>query len=286
MKKIFALLMIFSLVLMTGCGSGNSDGDKKSSGNEQIKLGIICHLNVTETLLDNYFEKAAARMPQTSGMYAPKHIFFDNMTSMVAALQSGQIDALSTYYSVSTYLLNRNSNLEIVTDRVPKVSDAFCCAMLKENSALQKEFNEAIEKFTTDGTLKKLVETYITDSTGDNSDDLPATSMPHFDGAQTVKVAVTGDLPPLDFVKADGNPAGFNTALLAAIATELGKNFELVKIDSGARIMALTSKEVDVVFWVAVPQTDTLAPPDADTPEGVILTTPYFSDEIVHVKIK
>ena len=282
MKKLFALLMTFALILVTGCGS-DSGGDKKSSDNEPLKLGTIRYLNVTETLLDSYFEKAASRMNQTSSMRAPKHVFFDNMNSMLAALQSGQIDALSTYECVGNYLTQQNSSFEFVTKGVPKISDGFCCAMLDDNADLKKEFDDAIAKLTADDTLKKLAKTYITDA---NYSDLPAVDMPRFDGADTIKVAVTGDLPPLDFVRADGKAAGFNTAVLSAISQQLGKNFELVNIDSGARAAALASGEVDVVFWVALPHDETVVPADFDKPEGVIVTAPYFTDEIVHVQLK
>lgn len=282
MKKIF-LPLILAIFLLTGCGGSNTD---KPADSKPINLGVIKHLNVTETLLDAYFEKAAARMNQTSGMYAPKHIFFDNMTSMLATLDSGQIDELSTYYSVSKYLIvqNNNEKFEIVKNRVPKVSDSFCCALRQEDSALKKEFDAAILKFTFDGTLEKLVETYINDVNYPES--MPVVEMPKFDGAPTIKIAVTGDLPPLDYVTADGKPAGFNTALLAAVSNEIHKNFELIQVDSGARAIALTSKKVDVVFWAVVPLTDTLAPPDCDKPEGVIMTEPYFTDEITHVALK
>ena len=281
MKKIFALLMTFALIFATGCGS--TGGNEKSSADKEFKLGTIKYLNVSETLLDEYFAKAASRMNQTASMSAPKHIFFDNMNSMIAALESGQIDAFSTYDCVGKYLAAQNSSVELVTKGIPQVSDSFCCAMLEENSALKKEFDDAILKLTADGTLKKLEKEYITDA---NFGDLPAVEMPHFDGADTIKVAVTGDLPPLDFVRADGTPVGFNTALLAAISQLVGKNFELVGIDAGARAAALTSKQVDVVFWVAVPLDETLAPPDCDKPEGMIVTEPYFTDQIIHVQLK
>ena len=279
MKKIFALLMTCALILATGCGGG----EQKASDNEQLKLGTIKYLNVSETLLDSYFEKAASRMNQTSSMRAPKHIFFDNMSSMLAALQAKQIDALSTYECVGNYLAAQNASCEVTTKGVPKISDSFCCAMLDKNAELKKEFDDAILKLTADGTLAKLAKTYIDDA---NLNDLPAVEMPHFDGAQTIKVAVTGDLPPLDFVSADGKPAGFNTAVLSAISQLVGKNFELVSIDSGARAVALTAGEVDVVFWVAVPNDDMIVPADFDKPEGVIVTEPYFADEIVHVQLK
>lgn len=284
MKKIFALLMICALVLMTGCGGSQGGNPKPADNNGTVKLGMIKHLNVTETLLDNYFEKATSRMNQTSNMYAPKHVFFDNTVSMLAALESEQIDAISTYQIVAKYLMAQNDKFDILHDRAPKVSDSFCCALRGEDGDLKKEFDDAILKLTADGTLKALIKTYINDL--DYTTSPPAVDMPNFDGAETIKVAVTGDLPPLDFVTVDGRPAGFNTAFLAEVSKIIGKNFELVQIDSGARSAALTSKLVDVVFWVAVPQTDTLAPPDCDKPEGVILTEPYFTDEIVHIQIK
>ena len=280
MRKIFAALLAAMFILATGCGGSDKPPAENKS---QINLGMIKHLNVTEMLLDDYFEKAASRMSKTSDLYAPKHIFFDNMTSMLAALQRGQIDALSTYHSVAKYLIAQNADLEPVTN-IPKVSDAFCCAMRQDDADLKKEFDDAILKLTADGTLAKLVKTYVTDA--DYSATPSAVEMPTFDGAPTVKVAVTGDLPPLDLITADGKPAGFNTAMLSAISQLIGKNFELVQVDGGARAVALTSGEADVIFWVAVPQNNTLAPPDCDTPEGVILTEPYFTDEIAHVKLK
>ena len=84
---------------------------------------------------------------------------------------------------------------------------------------------------------------------------------------------MTGDLPPLDYVSEDGSPAGFNTAILAEIAKRLGKNIEVVDIDSGARAAALSSGQIDVIFWV-------------DKPEGVELSEPYFKDDVEHLQIK
>lgn len=282
MKKILITILLcltFCSLFLSGCG-GN---ETKPAEDKKINLGMITRLNVSETLLDNYFEKASSRMNQTSDLYAPKHIFFDNMTSMIAALEARQVDRISTYQAVAKYLLARNDKLEQTTNRVPKISDSFCCALLEDNAALKKEFDDAIVKLTTDGQLAELTKTYVTDLDGKEP---PAVDMPTFDGTPTIKVAVTGDLPPLDLITADGKPAGFNTALLAAISQIIGKNFEPVQVDSGARSAALTSKQVDVVFWVTVPLDDTIVPADYDKPEGVILTEPYFSDEIAHVKLK
>ena len=277
MKKFLTLMMICMLMLMTGCGGG----DKKPAVDEKIKLGMITRLNVSETLLDNYFEKAASRMSQTSDMRAPRNIFFDNMNAMIAGLEAGQIDQMSTYHSVANYLIAHNDKFELETKNVPKISDAFCCAMRKDDVSLKDSFDLAIKEMQADGTLAHLATMYITDLKGEP----PAVDMPKLAGVDTIKVAVTGDLPPMDLITADGKPAGFNTALLAEISKRIKKNIEIVQVDSGARATALTSKEVVVVFWVTVQLDDTIIPADYDKPEGVIVTAPYFTDEIAHVRL-
>ena len=95
-----------------------------------------------------------------------------------------------------------------------------------------------------------------------------------FPDAETVKIAITGDMPPLDYIAADGSAAGFNTALLAEIARRLKVNVELVSINAGARAAALSSGRADGVFFFwSNHSIDGLY----DTPEGVEFTDPYYS---------
>ena len=133
----------------------------------------------------------------------------------------------------------------------------------------------------TDGSLDALIEKYINNP----SDSPQPVEISKIDGAETIKVGVTGDLPPLDLVLADGTPAGFNTAVLAEISKRIGKNIELIQVDSGARASALTSKVVDVIFWVVVPADNSNRPKNIDTPEGVAVTTPYYQDVVVNVNL-
>ena len=199
---------------------------------------------------------------------------------MVAALEAGQIEILSTYETVGDYLTTQNQNFEQTKfSAIPQ--HVFCCALREEDVALRKEFDTAILKISSDGTLAHLVKAYIGGST-----DLPAIEMPAFYGADTIKIGVTGDLPLLDYIRPDNMPAGFNTAVLSEISQRIGKNFVLVQVAGGARAVALTSGKVDVIFWAVVPNEQGNIPQDFDKPVGVILTKPYFADEIVHVKLK
>ena len=67
-------------------------------------------------------------------------------------------------------------------------------------------FNDAINAMTVDGSLKALITAYIKEP-GKREPEIA--KFEKFKDAQEIKVAVTGDLPPLDYVRADGTPAGF-----------------------------------------------------------------------------
>lgn len=158
--------------------------------------------------------------------------------------------------------------------------DNFCCAMREGDVDLKNSFDAAIDAMKSDGTLDALIEQFIR-----NPPQKPtAATMTYFDGAKSIKVGITGDLPPLDLVLANGKPAGFNTAILAEISKRTQINIELVQIDSAARASALTSGQVDVIFWVVVPE-DSDRPKDFDTPKGVTVTNSYYQDSVVSVNL-
>ena len=274
MKKIFSILsalLIVSLIL-TGCGEDKPKDD--------VKLGMIKHLNASEDEFNNFIKKVADTFSINMTTYKP--VFYDNLNSMLMALDKGEIKIISTYDCVANYMVSRNPKLEIMYDDSLEFIDAFCFAMKQENESLKNSVDDFIKEIKADGTLDNLVKTYISDV---NKTDPPAVGIEHFDDADTIKVAVTGDLPPLDLYLADGTPAGFNTALLAEMGKRLHKNVEIVSIDSGARASAVMSDRVDMIFWAVVPVSE-IIPADADKPEGTILSAPYYRGRIVHLKLK
>ena len=264
MKKIFLLLLI--ILTVSGCGGsqgGDTQGDKKT-----VKVGTLTQLNTTP--------ENAAKLSEGGQIN-----FYDNFNAMQMALQSKNIDSIQTHASVAKYMTANNSDFKVNESQTVKLVDNFCCALREDEPDLKKSFDEAIAAMKSDGTLNKLIKEYITELKGTPA----AVAIAKIDGADTIKVGITGDLPPLDMVLADGTPAGFNTAVLAEISKRIGKNIELVQIDSAARASALTSGQVDVVFWVMVPADDSNRPKDFDTPEGVTVTDPYYEDFVVDVNL-
>ena len=267
--------------LFTGCGGSQGGTDKPAGPAPQVKLGMISHLNATENRMEEILQKVQeeTKVPVTHYVLT----YYDSLRTMQMGIESGSVDEVSLYKCVADYVTALDPKYEIVkNDLVGNLGDSFCFAVRKEDTALKPDLDKVIGEMKTDGSLDKLITEYITNVDKANP---PKIEIPTTDGAPTIKVGVTGDLPPLDFVAADNTPAGFNTALLAEVAKRLGRNIEVVDIDSGARAAALSGKQIDVVFWAVVPYKGKV-PADIDKPEGVEFSEPYFQDDVTHLKFK
>ena len=285
-KKIATVLLscMMAGALFTGCGGGDKPAAEKPAADKSagtVKLGMITHLNATEKRMDDILQM----VQEDSGVPILKYsiTYYDSLKFMQMGVESGSVDQISVYKSVGNYITANNDKYEPVADLALKtMADNFCFAVRKDDAALKADLDKALNEMKSDGSLDKLTKEYITDVDMKNP---PKVEIPTTDGAPTIKIGVTGDLPPLDYVSEDGSAAGFNTALLAEVAKRSGKNIEVVNIDSGARAAALSSGQIDVIFWVVVPTLEKV-PTDIDKPEGVELSEPYFKDNVEHLKLK
>ena len=167
-------------------------------------------------------------------------------------------------------MLRTNPALTLRGFMILKNPIAFAFGFLEEKSELRDKFSKAVEDMETEGKIGLLLRDYITGPTAQNP---PAVKFDHFDDAQTITAAITGDQPPIDYVGADGEPAGFNTAVLAEIGKRLHMNIKTVTVETGARAAALKSGRADVVFWIQIFEGYDVQP---DIPESIITSTPYY----------
>ncbi len=290
-----------------------------------VRIGELTWLNNTEADRTAYMDHlvnyvSGEKTPDDDVDIQYETVTFDNLNSMLMGLTSGQIDQMMIYFIVGAYLTTQNEGIALeltapsygptaspalvyaLTD-VYKGTD-FSFMMLDTNTELCEAFNEAIRAMKEDGTLYAIESSQITSAI--SGEEIQPVILEKIDGADTIRVAVTGDLPPLDYIAPDGMPAGFNTAVLAEISRRIGKNIELVSIDAGGRATALASGAVDVVFWARVntpsetvsgmlteeelsmieslkTEFDAFRSADEDLPAGVICTDPYYHDVFVNV---
>ena len=264
-RLVLVVLVVFVAALLSGTVSA-----------AERKIGHLSKLNITPEELQKNAEaalKAGKTKLFTSGeKYSATSVFYDSLTSMVMALNAGEVDEISLPEPVAEYVMNVNNGIDIASIvRIPPASLALGFRK-DDDPALRNKFNEALLSMKVDGALTILRAKYIDQPGFDDPEPVKFDKFKNID--KTIRVAVTGDLPPIDFIAADGTPAGFNTAVLAELASRMKVNIELVNIESGARAAALASKRVDVVFWFEYHKDDDV---QVDIPEGIVLSEEYYT---------
>ena len=190
---------------------------------------------------------------------------------MMMAFEAGKIDVMEFPEHVGRYFFMQEGNAEkYVPYAYAGGVNCYLSMGFSEGSKWFETFNSAIKAMNEDDTFLLIKAKYISKANAD----LKPVTFEKFPDAETVKIAVTGDMPPIDYVAADGTPAGFNTAMLAEIGRRLKVNVELVSINAGARAAALASGRADGVLWFRY---DKQKKTPRDVPAGVSLTEPYYT---------
>ncbi len=240
-----------------------------------IRLGMLSKLNTTEEIFSGIWQKTYA---PPNGELVIDVKFYDSLTAMQMALNAGQIHQIVMPEAPANYILNVNKQTEAALV-LPADGMGLAFGFRGEDTQLRDSFNKALDSMREDWTLSAIEGVY-TASPGQTEPE--AVKFAVFPGAKAIKAAVTGDLPPIDFIAADGTPVGFNTAVLAEIGKRLHMNIELVEVAAGARTAALTSGRADVVFWYEV---NSKSEVQHDIPEGVIISKPYYEwHKFIHIK--
>lgn len=346
MKKLASIFLALLFALSLGVLPVMAD--------ETIVIGVLSYLNITESeyshdfasseTLDMYntgfdwlYEKGyLINFVPTDSSIRHKAVFYDTMDALVMALKTGKIDLIDDLPQVTAqYLCAQNDQMVpmwlydrerieaeggFAMDCFKTGGAGYSFLLMEENQALCDAFNSAIADMKADGTLDQLIRTHIHAAIA--GEKIEPIALDFVEGRETVRVAVTGSLPPLDYVAEDGTFAGFNTALLAEIGRRIDRNMEIIQVDSIGRAAALSSGTADAVFWASSnpygsserlqDMTEeefktrlTESHPDyteeqieilarmgmasdfqEDIPEHTIVTEPYFIDGLVCVGLK
>lgn len=172
-------------------------------------------------------------------------IYVDSLTDGLLMLRSHKIDVLRVMGYTGNYLMQRSSDLKLYVSITGGYSTQMIFSFPQQ--ARYEQVNAALKAMQADGTLQKLIDQWIVNLPV--GEEPPAGKMPEIEGAETIKVGISGDEPPLDYIAANGVPGGFNVAVLAEISRRVNMNITLVPVVSGARFAALQSGKIDAFLW-------------------------------------
>ncbi|MDR0708735.1 MAG: transporter substrate-binding domain-containing protein [Spirochaetaceae bacterium] len=239
-NTIFAAFISLCLLFFSGCSRREVRGEPRrlQDLNNRV-LGIL----VSPLLIK-------PRDVRDDEGFLPSEVrAFSTSTDLLTALKTRRVDAMLTTTETSRFLISADAKLDIIALDQP--SNGLRMILRNTDTALLKELNAGIEVLKAGGVLERLYGQYITDVTVDHLANAPA-ELPLIEGAETILVGINGDLPPYDYISADGKPSGFNVALMGELSRVLGKNIQFVTIPSDARFSALLSKNtrrMDLFFW-------------------------------------
>lgn len=173
-------------------------------------------------------------------------IIYNRRSDAIMGLLSGNTAAVVCPYFTADYYTKRNPSLKMMEGHI-KLPFKVVMVLRKEDDVLLNELNRTIGLFKESGLIKSFEQEWITN--------FPVSGEPanigqgNPEGARTLRVGVAGDFPPMDYIAADGRPAGFNVAMMSEIGKQLKIRFEFVPVESTARFAALASRKIDVIFF-------------------------------------
>ena len=272
MKRFLAIILAGLMILsFSSCGGKDEN---------VIKVGALEGSGIDNVLSEEHNAHSSKGNSGVSNRTI-QIVNYSNLSSALMDLESGKIDSIGHDVCTAKYIAARNNKIAVV-EQPDKIIN-YSMMTMDSNKEVYDILNNAIKDMKADGTLDSLIENelkaYI-------ENDPEPKDLPHFEGAQTIKIGVTGDLPPMDFVAANGKAAGFNIALLTEIANRAKVNFELVQIDAGARAMALSSGKIDAAFWTKYITCDICNSAGAEKIDGNLITESYFSSTGSIIQLK
>ncbi len=244
-----------------------------------VRVGVLSKLNTDEGDFTGFIRTERLWKGLNNHSSDDIIVFYDSILSMLLSMNAGDLEEIELPEIVGSYVISNRPDYKI-SCTIKTQPEYLAFGFLKDKGeGLRDKFNEALAAVKADGTLDAMKKRYlVTDGETESA------VFEKFSGADTIRVAVTGDLPPIDYIASNGRAAGFNTALIAEIAKRLKVNVRLVYTNTGARAASLMAGRSDVVFWYQVTEG---AAKQYDVPAGVILSEPYYDwDTFIHITQK
>ncbi|MBX3009325.1 MAG: ABC transporter permease subunit [Melioribacteraceae bacterium] len=167
---------------------------------------------------------------------------FDDIMDAVAALKSGQINAVITGYPAAMNVSKRNDDLFYLDEAVDYENTAI--AIRKGNPELLNQLNNFITELKNNGTLADMKRRWF--KTDFSPYEVPNIEIP--EKGEVLKVGVSATREPFCFLDADKNVSGHDGELARRVSVKLNRPIQFVDMKFSALITALQSGKIDIII--------------------------------------
>jgi len=189
---------------------------------------------------------------------------FDDIMDAVAAVRSGQLEAVITAYPTAVQITKKNPDFRYIKDALSHEDTAI--ALKKGNGTLLQQLNAIITDLKNDGTLDDMKKRWLKDDMSPYQE--PAIQVPTT--GEVLRVGVSATREPMTFVDRDGRISGHDGELARLIAVRLHRPIEFYNMKFMALIPALASGKIDVII-TGMSATE-------ERRKSVDFTIPYFAN--------
>lgn len=189
---------------------------------------------------------------------------FDDIMDAVAALKSGQLDALITGYPAAVHVAGKNPGLGMLDE--PLSHEDTAIALRKEDTALQAQLDALIAELKQDGTLDDMKRRWFKTTPGPYEE--PDIAVP--EAGEVLRIGVSATREPFNFVDQEGRITGHDGELARIVGARLQRPVEFSNMKFMALIPALQSGKVDIIV-TGMTATE-------ERKKQVSFTRPYFAN--------
>lgn len=278
MKKLNAIIIVLIMVIsLSACTKEKEKDEPKPVPPKDKDIMCIGQLYMCGVDEKKYNDKIHEINVDTNKNRKDNFVFLNTFDDITKALKAAMVDKVVVSEDVAKYLKLIDENIEIGSMDFD-IDINFGMMMMKDNKKLCDKISKIIVDMKNDGTLNDLKKRYI-DSVIDG-EKYKKVDLAHIKGGKKVTIAVTGDLPPMDYINYDGEVVGYNLALIAELGKRGKINFDIKKIDSSDRKQILFDKKADVVFWGCKEKSDVLDNEwQPDIMKDVVCTDSYYGSK-------
>lgn len=242
MKKILALASVLAITVGVCTACGNKTEADKSSAASTTAADDSAKIKTVDDLKG---KKIGVQLGTTGDIYAAdvKEATverYNKGADAVMALTQGKIDCVIIDEQPAKVFVSQNDGLEILAEEF--ANEDYAAVIKKDNTELLDKVDKAIKELKEDGTIEKIISSYIP-AEGENGGDYHYT--------QTVKegdnlvMATNAEFPPYEYKEAS-DIIGIDVEIGKAVADKLGMVLKVEDMAFDSIISAVNSGKADI----------------------------------------
>lgn len=223
LKGFFSLLVI--VLIIAGCS-------------ERVKIEKLDQLADKEfavptgTIAD---QLVLSKFPQAEFKY------FNTVLDACVAVQSNKADAAAYDQPILRNIAAKLEGLQVLPDMI--TVDHYGFAVSLDDQELKKAIDDVIVEINNNGRYAEMMERWLPEK--GNPADMPEIDLTGTDGV--IRFGTAGVTEPFSYMDKDQEIVGIDIELAMLVAKNLNKKLEIVNMDFGAMIPALSAGKVDMI---------------------------------------